>query len=373
MKIAVISNQAFSLINFRGPLLLEMKKRGHEVLAFAPDFDAETRSALQVMGVQAVDFSMNRSGANPFKEMMVILRLLRMLKRVRPDICFSIFLKPVIYSTFAATLAGVPKRYGLIAGLGYAFSTEPDQKKVRRLTKKVVIKLSRLATLRINGLYFQNKDDHCDAVSAGMVSKDKAILVGATGVELDKWKPAPIPEDRVTFIIVARMIRDKGIEEYVVAARTLRSDFPDARFIILGALDDNPTAISRAEIDGWVKEGVVEWPGHVSVRPWLEQSSVFVLPSYYREGVPRSTQEAMAMGRPVITTDCPGCRETVIDGLNGFFVPPRDPAALAEAMKKFLIEPNLIPEMGRYSRKISEERFSAQVQNAKLLELMEIF
>jgi len=300
------------------------------------------------------------------------MKLRRLLRCHRPDICFSIFLKPVIYSTLAATLAGVPRRYGLVAGLGYAFSTDADQNTLRRLTKKVVAKLSRLATVRMTHLFFQNSDDHREAVCMGMVSSEKGIVIGATGVDLDEWAPAPLPEGRARFILAARLLRDKGIREYVAAARFLRADFPDTRFLLLGGLDDNPAAISRGEVEAWVEEGLIEWPGHVPVRPWLELSSVFVLPSYYREGVPRSTQEAMAMGRPVVTTDAPGCRETVIEGLNGFLVPPRDPEALAQAMRRFLETPSLISEMGAESRKLAEERFDIHVQNSKLLQKMDL-
>jgi len=348
----------------------EMRKRGHEVLAFAPDFDAESRAALEAMGVQPVDLFMTRSGMNPLRELVVIMKLRRLLRRHRPDICFPVFLKPVIYSTLAATLAGVPMRYGLVAGLGYAFSTDADQNTLRRLTKKVVAKLSKLATERMTYLFFQNSDDHREAVCMGMVSREKGIVIGATGVDLDEWAPAPLPEGRACFILAARLLRDKGIGEYVAAARLLRADFPDTRFLLLGGLDDNPGAISRAEVEAWVAEGVIDWQGHVPVRPWLELSSVFVLPSYYREGVPRSTQEAMAMGRPVVTTDAPGCRETVVEGRNGFLVPPRDPIALANAMRRFIETPEIIAPMGAESRKLAEELFDVHVQNGKLLEIM---
>lgn len=370
MKIAVISNQAFSLFNFRGPLLEEMRKRGHEVLAFAPDFDAESRAVLEAMGVQAVDFSMTRTGLNPLRELAVIMQLRRLLRHHRPDICFTYFLKPVIYGSFAAVLAGVPRRYGLIEGLGFAFTTTSQGNLHRWIAQRSVAMLARFALVRLNWVFFLNPDDVQEFVARRLVAPDQAVLLGAIGVDLDKWTPAPFPEGRARFILVARLLRDKGIAEYVTAARLLRADFPETRFLLLGGLDDNPAAFSRAEVEAWVTEGLIEWPGHVPVRPWLELSSVFVLPSYYREGVPRSTQEAMAMGRPVVTTDAPGCRETVIDGLNGFLVPPRDPEELAQAMRRFLETPSLITEMGAESRKLAEERFDIHVQNSNLLEVM---
>jgi Glycosyltransferase len=177
----------------------------------------------------------------------------------------------------------------------------------------------------------------------------------------------------VTFLLAARLLREKGIVEYAEAARLVRSRHADARFILLGGLDTNPGGLRRDEIDAWVSEGVLEWPGHVpDVRPWLARASVYVLPSYYREGVPRSTQEAMAMARPVITTDAPGCRETVIDGRNGFLVPPRDPMSLAEAMERFVLDPELIVSMGEESRRIAEERFDVKRINRRMMEAMDL-
>lgn len=370
MKIAVISNGAQSLLNFRGPLLAELVRRGHQVLAFAPDHDDASREALGKLGCTAVDYRMSRAGANPLREFGVILELRRLLAQHRPDLCFSYFIKPVIYGTLAARLAGVPRRFGLIAGLGFAFTEDSDQSRRRRLMQYAIARLARLASRRITLLMFQNSDDMSEFVDRRIVRRHKAELTGATGVDLDEWPQLPFPPGPVTFLLAARLLQDKGIRDYVAAARLLRRQHPDTRFLLLGGLDDNPAAIARQEVEGWVAEGLIEWPGHTAVKPWLAQSHVYVLPSYYREGVPRSTQEAMAFGRPVITTDAPGCRETVDEGVNGYLVPPRDPAALAEAMRRFVDSPDLIPALGRESRRLAEARFDVHRQNARLLGLM---
>lgn len=370
MKIAVISNGAQSLLNFRGPLLAEMVKRGHQVLAFAPDHDDASRGALGELGVMPLDYRMRRAGANPLQEIGVILELRRLLGQHRPDLCFSYFIKPVIYGTIAAWLAGVPRRFGLIAGLGFAFTENADRNNHRRLMQRAIATLARLATWRINLMMFQNRDDMSEFLNRRIVRRNKAELTGATGVDLDDWPQTPFPPGPVTFLLAARLLHDKGIREYVAAARLLRSEHTDSRFLLLGGLDDNPAAIPRHEVEGWIAEGLIEWPGHVAVKPWLAQSHVYVLPSYYREGVPRSTQEAMAFGRPVITTDAPGCRETVDEGVNGYLVPPRNAAALAEAMRRFLDAPDLIPALGKESRRLAEARFNVHRQNARLLSLM---
>lgn len=347
MKIAVISNGAQSLLNFRGPLIAEMVRRGYEVLAFAPDHDEASRAALTELGCTPVDYRMSRAGSNPLREFGVIVELRALLLQHRPDLCFSYFIKPVIYGTIAARLAGVPRRFGLIAGLGFAFTENPGQNIRRQMMRRAIVTLARLSGLWINLMMFQNSEDMSEFLDNGIAKTDKAVLTGATGVDLDDWPQTPFPHGRVTFLLAARLLQDKGIREYVAAARLLRSHYPDTRFLLLGGLDDNPATITRPEVEGWVKEGLIEWPGHVAVKPWLAQSHIYVLPSYYREGVPRSTQEAMAFGRPVITTDAPGCRETVDEGVNGYLVPPRDPAALAEAMRRFLDAPDLITRLGQ--------------------------
>ena len=181
--------------------------------------------------------------------------------------------------------------------------------------------------------------------------------------------PTPGVSPPITFLLAARLLREKGIVEYAEAARIVKSKYPDTRFILLGSVDPNPGSLNAEEVSKWVTERLLEWPGHVPVKSWMTQASVYVLPSY-REGVPRSTQEAMAMGRAVITTDAPGCRETVVDGLNGFLVPVRDSVALAEAMMRFIKQPALIETMGKASRMLAEERFDVHKVNAIMLATM---
>lgn len=373
MKIAVISNHAPALLSFRGPLLTEMALRGHEVLAIAPNHDDASRSALAALGVTPEDWSMDRTGMNPLKDSWSLLDLWRRLRRHRPDIVFSSAIKPVIYGMVVSWAAGAPRRYAMIEGLGFAFTADQkDSGGGRRLTRWLAAGLYQIALNRSDRIIFLNHDDRAEFIDGGLVRAERSVVLGGIGLDLDDWRPAPLPAGPVTFILIARLLWDKGVSEYVEAARSVRLSHPQARFLLLGGLDENPSSVSQATVRQWLDEGVLdEWPGHVPVRPWLEQASVFVLPSY-REGVPRSTQEAMALGRPVITTDVPGCRDTVIDGVNGFMVPPRDPIALAEAMRRFLERPGIIPSMGRESRRLAEERFDVRTQNEKLLSFMDL-
>lgn len=371
--VALIANQAFSLTNFRGPLIRDMVARGHRVVALAPDFDAHSRAAVRALGAELLDYPLVRTGMSPRQDMNTLIALRRAFKRIRPDASLGYSIKPVIYGTLAAASAGVPRRVALIEGLGFAFTDngEPLTAK-RRLLRIAVSALSRIALGRAHCVLLLNPDDEQEFVRRGLVAPDKAMCIGSIGVDLTEWPVTPLPrlpEFPITFALAARLLREKGVLDYVAAARVIRARHPHTRFLLLGGLDENPGALSGAEVQAWVDEGIVECPGHVPMREWLAQAHVYVLPSY-REGVPRSTQEAMAMGRPVITTDAPGCRETVVEGVNGFLVPPRDVEALVGAMQRFIREPGLIARMGTESRRLAEERFDVRTINARMLEIM---
>ena len=369
IRICIIGNQAFSLLNFRGLLISDMVAGGHEVLALAPDYNEKTRAEVRALGAEPVDYSLTRTGMNPMKDAADMLLLAVLLRKLKPDITLGYAIKPVIYGTLAAWLARVPQRFAIVEGLGFVFTPPEGVQPLKRKALKGAVSILYAVALRhANRVFFLNKDDIEEFSKSRIVTPTKVFLLGGIGADLDEWTPAPPVTKPVTFLLAARLLREKGIVEYAKAARIIKTKHPDTRFILLGSLDTNPGGLSRAEIDDWVAEGILEWPGHVpDVRLWMAQASIFVLPSYYREGVPRSTQEAMAMARPVITTDAPGCRETVVDGKNGFLVPVRNADALAEAMERFIIQPDLIEKMGRASRKMAEERFDVYKINKIIL------
>jgi len=373
IRICIIGNQAFSLLNFRGPLIADMIAIGHEVFAFAPDYDKDKRTEVRALGAEPVDYSLSRTGMNPMRDATDMLRLAFLLRRLKPDITLGYAIKPVIYGTLAAWLAQVPRRFAMIEGLGYIFTpTEGLEPLKRRLLRVAVCILYATAFRHANRVFFLNNDDIEVFLKSQQVSLEKVFHLGGIGVDLDYWKPAAPVMKPVTFLLAARLLREKGIVEYAKAAHLIKQKHRNTRFVLLGGLDTNPGALSRKEIEAWVDKGILEWPGHVpDVRIWLAQASVFVLPSY-REGVPRSTQEAMAMARPIITTDAPGCRETVIDSENGFLVSVRDAGALAAAMERFILQPELIDTMGQASRRIAEERFDVHKINQVILREMGI-
>lgn len=368
--IAIIGNQGFSMLNFRGPLIEDLIAHGHKVYALAPQMGDGVADALRRLGADPVEIPLARTGTNPLADLSTFLHLRRLLARLKPDITLSYAAKPAIYGTLAAWLAGVPSRFAMIEGLGYVFIPRHGEGPGKQLLRQFVLALFRQALRKAEMVFFLNSNDITDFCAFGLVSQQQSVNIGGIGVDLDDWRPAPPVLDPVTFIFVGRLLKDKGVLDFISAARQVKALHPEVRFLLVGGLDENPESISRAEVNAWGAEGVIEWPGHVPVKPWLQKSSVFVLPSYYREGVPRSTQEAMALARPIITTDSIGCRETVIDGLNGYLIAPRDPEALSRAMQTYINAPERIAAMGAESRKLAQARFDVRKINAFIMQTM---
>jgi len=367
--IAIIGNQGFSLLNFRGHLIEDLIAQGHTVYALAPQMDANIAHALRALGCKPVTFPMARTGTNPVTDCTTLLHLRRMLSRLKPDIVLSYAAKPAIYGTLAAWLTRVSARFAMIEGLGYVFIAQPQEGARKKILRHIVVGLFRFALKKSSRVFFLNPDDIADFSALGLVRLEQAVNIGGIGVDLDVWHPTPTVLEPVTFLFVGRLLKEKGVLDFVAAARRIKALHPATRFLLVGGIDENPGSVSQADVQHWVAEGLIEWPGHVPVAPWLQQASVFVLPSY-REGVPRSTQEAMAMGRAVITTDVPGCRETVVHGVNGYLVPPRDPEALVRTMQTFIQEPHLIATMGAESRKLAELRFNVRKINTAIMQTM---
>jgi len=374
MRICIIGNQANSLLNFRGSLVADMTKIGHDIFTLAPDFDKDTQAGARALGAKPIEFSLSRTGMNPVRDAADMLRLAFLLRRLKPDVTLSYAIKPVIYGTLASRFAQVPERFAMIEGLGYCYMPSQNAHSLKRLSLRIGVSVLYALALRYaNLVFFLNRDDIDEFTNKRIIPPSKAFLLGGIGVDLDYWRFEPPVKKPVTFLLAARLLREKGIAEYAKAAKIIKEKYPDTRFILIGGLDTNPGGLSPAEIEAWTAEGILEWPGYVpDVRHWMAKTSVFILPSYYREGVPRSIQEAMAMGRPVITTDSPGCRETVVEGKNGFLVPVRDINALEIAMEKFILHPELIKSMGQISRCMAEENFDASKVNQIILRKMGI-
>lgn len=370
MKVLVIASYDRSLITFRGDLLAEMVNLGHDVVACAPDLSDSVRDCLLALGVQPRSIVMARTGMNPITDLHTVMSLVHLLRAERPERILSYTMKSVLYAAVAARLAGLSEVYSMITGLGYAFSAGGGLR--RQIISFVVQNLYRLARGGTKCFIFQNPDDLNDFRISGLIgSHARTLLVNGSGVNTDYYSVVPLPHEPV-FLLIGRLIEGKGIYQYVEAAQEVRLAYPKARFLLAGWLDSNPDAIGESQLQKWVADGIIEYLGVLDdVRAAVGQCRIFVLPSY-REGTPRTVLEAMSMGRPVITTDVPGCRETVKDGVNGYLVRPRDSKDLVRAMMKLLDTPEIADKMGLVGRRIAVEKYDVHKVNRVILECMSL-
>lgn len=372
MKVLVLSSLAYSLTNFRGNLLREMRANGHHVIAVAPDRDDAVANELSKSGIEFRVIPMQRARTDPLADLWLLVSYMWLMLRERPQLVLAYTQKPIIYGGLAARIVAIPRFYALMSGLGHVFS--PDSK-VSPAVKHIAIRLYRMAVRRARAIFVFNADDRQDMIDLGIVDEQKRVVqVPGSGVDLSKFSVSPLPKGGASFLMIARLLRNKGIPEFLGAAKAVSEEHPECRFSILGHFDDqNPEGISKAECERFAKQYPVRFiPGTSDVRPYLEAASVFVLPSYYREGLPRTILEAMASGRPVITTDQPGCRDPIEDGENGIIVPARDTETLASAMLRFAGDKKLIESMGRQSRKLVEDIYSDTLVNRQLLDEMDL-
>ena len=346
-----------------------MVEAGHEVLALAPDYDEHIHATFAGWGVSFDTIPMARNGLNPIADLRTTLALIWAFRGWRADVLLASSAKPVVYGLIGARLARVGIRSAMIPGAGSALGGESSAR--QQLVSRVLRHLYRLGLGQAQIVYFQNGDDERLFRSLGLVSaRQRLIRVNGSGVDLAHFALSPLPPPPITYIMVGRLIRDKGVVEYVEAARIAHRVRPELRFLLLGPLDTNPTAITATQLEEWQKEGIIEYLGvSRDVRPHLGDAHVCVLPSYH-EGTPRAVLEAMSMGRPILTTDAPGCRETVRPGVNGYLVPVRDPEPLAAAMIAMADDIGELQAMGRASRSLAEERFDVHQVNRVIMDTL---
>lgn len=372
MHIVIISNQAFSLINFRGALISDLLDLGNNVTVLAPDFTEATFNQLSNLGCNPVPYTLNRTGLNPFIDFISMIHLTMIFGRIKPDIIMPYFIKPVIYATIAGWISGVKHRVALIEGLGYAFAEDKSANTLKRKVVRLIVELMYKVSLsKANRIIVLNPDDKRLLVHCKLAREDKVVVINGIGVDLKKFEYSCPPIKPITFVFVARMLREKGLFEFIEAAAHLKKLYPEINFKLVGGTDLNPGSITEFELHRLVFDAGVDWIGHVdSIPDVLMNSSVFVLPSFYREGLPRSIQEAMAVGRPIITTDVPGCRETVCNGVNGFIVPPCNVESLFNAMKFFIDSPLIIKKMGLESYRYAKKYYDVKIINQKFISLL---
>lgn len=352
--VVISGNSSWNIVNFRVGLIRAIEDAGFETVVVAP-IDPPGEERMERLGVRRIVVEMDRSGLNPFKDIGLLGRYARILGEVRPAAYLGYTIKPNIYGCFAARLCGVPAIPN-ISGLGTAFIRGGP-------LAMIVSALYRVALGGAKVVFFQNAEDRALFVQRKLVRADQGRVLPGSGIDLERFAPAPLPDGPLRFLLIARLLGDKGVREFVGAARLLRREGVKARFALLGPLDpDNRSGIARPELDSWIAEGCIDYLGETDdVRPAIAASHAVVLPSY-REGLPRSLLEGAAMERVLVATDVPGCRDVVEDGVNGFLCADRDPASLAAAMRKVLaLSPEERTALGKAARREVHAEFSEQL------------
>ena len=367
MKYVVVSPKNRTVYNFRGDLIRKMVSCGHDVIVTGPDrTDVEKIKAL---GVRFVEFTNNKNAINPIADLKYLMWLVRLFWQERPDVVFGYTSKPVIYGSIAAKIAKIPHIAAMVTGVGYAFTAKTAKAKV---IKQIMSVLYKIAFWCADIVIFQNGDDKAQFVSDRLVKDNKCELVNGSGVNMEQFAPAPYPE-QITFFMLSRVMNSKGIREYLKACEIVKEKHPQVRCMLLGACEGIQDSLSKEDLAPYIEQGIFEYFGETDrVADYYELCSVYVLPSY-REGTPRTVLEAMAMGRAVITTDAPGCRETVMDGENGYLVPVQDADALAEKMCRFVEHPELVKIMGRKSLAYCQEKFDVKKVNEDMCKYLHVY
>ncbi len=367
MKFLLLSPKNRTTYNFRGDLLMDIKARGYEVVVTGPDRTDVDR--IEALGVRFVEVPVEKNGTSVLGDLRYCRSLVQLMRQEKPDAVLGYTVKPAVYGAIAAKIAGVKNINSMITGGGYTFISTNLKARILGL---IVRTLYRIGLAQADHVIFQNRDDLEEFTAKHLVSRKKCDIVNGSGVNMEHFAPAPLPET-TTFFMLSRILKNKGVREYLKAAKAVKQVHPELRFCLLGKYEDKmQDAIPAEQVEPYIREGIVErFEETDDVRPYYEQCSVYVLPSY-REGTPRTVLEAMAMGRAIITTDTNGCRETVIEDENGYLVPVRDAKTLARRMKYLAEHPDLIKKMGERSRAYAEDKFAVDKVNAEMIRIMKL-
>ena len=357
-KLLFLVTEDWYFCSHRMALACEAKRQGYDVVVATRI--KKHRDRILSAGLKLIPISMLRNGRNPWTEFLSICELVRVYRSERPDIVHHIAIKPAVYGALAARISRIPKVVNAIAGMGYVFASRSW--KARILQPVLTCAMRSLLNRPNSRIILQNPDDFSMLVEVGVADPERTDLILGSGVDVEEFQHFPEPDGDTTVMMSSRMLWDKGVGEFVEAARLLKSEGIRARFVLVGDSDtENPGTVPGSRLKAWKDEGAIEWWGHRNDMPAvLAQAHIVCLPSYYREGVPKSLIEAASCGRPIVTTDSPGCREIVRDGENGFLVPVRDSAALAVAIRKLMDDPPLRRRFGVRGRELVMKRFSLE-------------
>jgi len=354
MKIIYIVNVDWFFVSHRLPIALEALKQGHKVYIFAKD--TGKMAYLKSLGINICPINLERGSVNPIQTLRLLFDLKNKLKKIQPDVVHLVTIKPVLIGGLASILAKVPAIVYAISGLGFIFTNTMLKAKILRLG---IIPLYRLALSAKNKtVIVQNLDDLRILRQYVAIPESQTLLIPGSGVDLETFKFQPLVLENKIVVMACRLLEDKGVYEFHKSVLLLKEKYPNVRFVLVGGIDpDNPASLTEQELNEWVKKGDLEWWGHQSNMPEiLSQATVVVLPSY-REGMPKVLLEAQALGRPIVTTGVPGCREAIDDGKTGFLVQVKDEQSLANAIEKLITNDDLCLEFSHSARVLAEQKF----------------
>jgi glycosyltransferase involved in cell wall biosynthesis len=373
MKFMLLATYDWYMYNFKLPIAEKLRERGHDVVLVTPP--GEYAEKMRLSGYRVREWKLDRHSMNPLKEIRSLLHLLLIYAQERPSIAHHFTAKGILYGSIAAAFAGISSVVNAVTGGASAFGNVISKTNV--VYQGVQWGLKRLFQFVLAGteVIFQNPDDLQSFVSQGLVAKERCHLVKGSGVDLSSFQPAPEPGGTPKILLAGRLLWNKGVGEFVEASRILAQKGTHASFVLVGETDSsNPMSVSEDQISEWEQEGLVEWWGFQEDMPSVfGQMHIVCSPSYYREGVPKVLIEAAACERPIVTTDMPGCREIVRDGVNGLLVPPEDSQALASALSELLEDAERRQEMGARGREIVQEEFSVEQVVSETMTVYEEF
>ena len=366
MKILILGTVPNDLLNFRSELIKDILEKGNEVIASSSKLDPNSENHMKELGITYEPIFLNRHGLSLRGDIKTLANLIKLFKKQNPNLVLAHGIKLVIWGGISARIRKIPF-FALITGLGFAFQGTTFR---RKLLTRLVSFLYRIALKNSKAVIFQNEDNRKTFIDKNIVSPSKTHIVNGSGVDINKYNFTQISESNLSFLLVSRLLGEKGLREYAEAAKIVKEKFPEVEFKIVGTQDHSLDAISIEEVKSWSE--YVDYEGSTTdVRPYIKKCHVYVLPSYH-EGLPRSTLEAMSMGRPILTTNASGCKETVDDNKNGFLVSIGSSTELAKRMIWFVNNRDKIKSMGEHSRKIVEKRFDVRKVNQEMLKILEI-
>lgn len=368
MKIIVLSSHTSSLFWFRLDMMISFMKLGHQVIAVAPGDEKDWTEKFVKYNIKYKQIKVSRNGLNPFSDISTFFDIKRLLSLEKPDKIFVYQAKTIAYGCIAAKICGITEVYPMVGGLGSIFRGNGIK---NLIVKLVMCKLYKIAFNNSKIVLFQNNDDRLEMVNHKLISLGKTAIINGSGVDLEKFVRTNLP-DKPCFLYIGRLIRDKGVVEYLEACRIIHNTNKHIRCLLVGPFDSNPSALKEKELQPHIDAGIIEYFGEQSdVRPFIAQCSTYVLPSYH-EGTPKTVLEAMAMGRAVLTSDAPGCRETVVDGKNGFLIRVKDIDMLVEKMFFLIDNPIINKQLGYFGRKMAERKYDVKKVNQSIIDIMEL-